>query len=189
MDGPAIRRAIEEGLLPKDVPQRLSDCHPYWEMVRLEAQREAAVAKRLADRGAPSGAPSRPTMTKAEFRFVESNRTALAACTIPTATEVRGAAGLLREAAAALRTALETLRRVKEARWPIASDQIDDHLADRIDDLLSEDRVGLRWAVTDLTEVADDLSGPDRSTWIKLIEAGHLKPRAAGASPTPLAAT
>jgi hypothetical protein len=30
---------------------------------------------------------------------------------------------------------------------------------------------------TDITEVVNSLDGPERAPWVKMIEAGHIKPR------------
>jgi hypothetical protein len=150
MDGPAIRRAIEDGLLPRDTPQRLDDNHPYWEFSRAAARREAAAAGRVAGRGAPAGKPGPPPLSRAQAGYLESNAEALSTCVIPTVIEVQGAAALLREAAAALSSAIETCRRIADAPWPTGCWEVDEHLADRFEDLLSTERVGACWIITDL---------------------------------------
>jgi hypothetical protein len=135
--------AIRDGRLPADTPQKLSDDHDYWRVARAQAQREAAAARKLADRGVP-GASARPPMTRAEAQFLESNRDGLAACTIPTPDAIKRAVVVLRAVADGLESALGILRRIKDERWPLASDGVENHVCDRLDDLLSDGRTGAR---------------------------------------------
>jgi hypothetical protein len=190
MSGEEVAQAIRSGALPPDTPQKLTDDHPYWQLMRTQARREALAAKRLADAPLPTNdAPSRRPLTKLQNAYLESNYQGLAACTLPTAAEMARVAGILRAAADALEAALAACHQIRSGPWPTANDQLDDHLADRFEDMLSEERIGAKWIVSDLREVAGDLDGADCGTWAALVRSGHLKPRGAGAAPAPPSAT
>jgi hypothetical protein len=176
--GTEVMEAIRDGRLPPDTPQKLSDDHPYWRLMRAEAARESARAKRLAAAPLPGNdAPSRRPLTKAQNAYLEGNFQGLASCTLPTAGEMDRVAGLLRTAADALEAAIAACRQVRDDLWPTASDALDDHMADRLEDMLSEERIGARWTVEDLRDVAADFSGPACGFWAQLVRCHYLKPR------------
>jgi hypothetical protein len=177
LSGQEVAEMIADGRLPRTTPQTLPDGHGYWQFVREQTRREAEAARKMAERGVPSSPAGRKPLTKGENRFLEDNREGLARCVIPGPAEMREAARVFRAAADALAAALAVARDIKEGPWPTASPDIDNHLNNRFGDLLSEDRVGACWTVTDLRDLADDLDGPGAAVWARLVMSEQLKPR------------
>jgi hypothetical protein len=85
-----------------------------------------------------------------------------------------------RAAADALEAALALAHKVRQQNWPSASEDVDLNVSDRFDDgLTSEARVGAKWVITDLRDVASDLDPNDTQAaeWVKALAAGRIGPR------------
>jgi hypothetical protein len=84
---------------------------------------------------------------------------------------------VLRAAAGALAAALAVARDIRDAPWPVAADQVNDHLSDRFVDLLSDERVGAQWTIKYMFYLTNNVDGPGAAVWARLVMGGHLKPR------------
>jgi hypothetical protein len=170
MTGEEVIEAIAVGRLPRTTPQRLPENHPYWKApMRKAAQEEADDRKAQMERARADAANA------ALKRFLRANREGLACCAIPPRKDVERAKEAFRAAAAALRTALDWARVAAhpDHPWPLGSDQVDGHYADRFEDLLSDERVGARYTADDLDDLAAALAaGPDQASWVKALARG-----------------
>ncbi len=108
--------------------------------------------KNLPRSGRPANQPAKPKLKRMELS--------------PENLEV--AVKTLRAASRELESALELLQAMQRAdEWPLLDADEDDNVVDQVATLLSETREGAKWTVTDLTEIADVLDGPEAAQWAK----------------------